>query len=99
MKKCLFVVFLVSGLAHAGRSNAIFPQVTNFGTSVQVTIWNHTEGNVTCSGFVNLSYANGQRQSENVFEYIPSRMTSYRTIYGQQFGERIVMVDHSIFCR
>ncbi len=99
MKKCLFVAILVSGLAHAQRSIAIFPQVTNYGTSVQVTIWNHTDRNVTCSGFVNLSYANGQRYTESVFEYVPSRFTSYRTIYGQQFGERIVMVDHSIFCR
>ncbi len=99
MKTCLFVSILICTLAHAGRSSAIFPQVTNYGTSVQVTIWNHTDRNVTCSGFVNLTYANGQRHSENVFEYIPSRITSYRTIYGQQIGERIMMVDHTIFCR
>ncbi len=99
MKKYFFLASLLSVLVHAASASAIFPRVTNLGTSVQVSIWNHTDRYVTCSGFVNLGYANGQRSSESVFESIPSRITSYRTIYGQPFGERIVMVDHSLFCR
>jgi hypothetical protein len=99
MKKMALLALLTSTAVFAGRTNVIFPQVTNLGSSVQVTLWNHTDRNVTCSGLVNMTYGNGVRSSESVFEYIPPNITSYRTYYGQQFGERIVHVDHSIFCR
>ena len=94
----LGLVLGVSSVAFAAKETAIFPNVYNYGTSVQVNIWNSSNRSVWCSGSVFMNLDNGQMQSENYSEYIMANFNSYKMIYPRLAGARILSVSHSIFC-
>jgi hypothetical protein len=99
MKKW-FILFVlsISSFAFSSNNSAIFPNVYSTGFNVQVSIRNHTPKFVRCSGFVYLSYQSGQRDSEYFFDNIPANFNSFRTIYPRRMNDRILSVNHSIFC-
>ena len=100
MKKFILAVTLVlSGLAFAEDEAPIFPQVFNYGNSVQIQITNHTDSYVTCSGPVWITTDKGATYSEHYFDSVMPRFTSYRRIQVRNFQDRIRFVNHSIFCR
>jgi hypothetical protein len=97
------LLFLILSLAFttatfAGKDMIVFPQVYNYGSSVQITIWNTTDRQISCSGSVWMSLQSGARETEYYFDYIGARFTSFRTIYPRTSGDRIVNVSHSISC-
>lgn len=99
MKKIFITLMLAfSATAFAEKTATIFPHVYNYGSSVQVQVWNHTDRAVNCSGFVYMNLQSGKRTSEYYFDYVSPRFTSYRSIYSRDMNDRIVSVNHSIFC-
>lgn len=99
MKKLFLVsALLFSFSALAEQEAVVFPQVYNYGTNVQVRIWNHTDRSVSCSGFVNLYYQSGARDSEYFYDHVSARFTSYRNIYPRRLNDRVMNVNHSISC-
>lgn len=92
------LVLVVSSVAFAAKDVAIFPNVYNYGNSVQVHIWNTSNRSVWCSGSVYMNLDNGQTQSENYSEYVMANFNSYKMIYPRLAGARILSISHSIFC-
>jgi hypothetical protein len=99
MKKFFLILSLVFSItAFAETETVIYPNVYNYGSSVQVSAWNYSDRTVFCSGTIYMDMANGERDSEYYFESIPAHFTSYRTFYSRRPGDRISRVSHSIFC-
>lgn len=99
MKKLILgMALLVSTAAFASSDAAIFPQVYNFGSHVQVQMYNQTTWNATCSGWLNLTFQSGRRDSLYFQDWVPARQSRFRTIYPRT-PDRIMFVNHSIFCR
>lgn len=98
--KTLFITLALAfaASAFAEEKTVVFPSVYNYGSNVQVQVWNHTDRNVNCSGFVYLNYQSGVRDQEYYFDYVSARFTSYRTIWPRRTGDRILSVNHSISC-
>lgn len=94
----LLASLLMGSVAFAEKDSVVFPQVSNFGTSVQITIWNHTDRSISCSGQVYLNYMSGFRESEYFFDYVSARFTSYKHIYARRMNDRVVNVTHRISC-
>lgn len=100
MKKLILALSLaISGLAFSGEQAAIYPQVINFGNSIQIQVWNHTDAYITCSGPVWITTETGASYSEHYFDSVMPKFTSYRRIQARNFQDRIRFVNHSIFCR
>lgn len=100
MKKFMVALALtISASAFAEKASVIFPHVYNYGSSVQVQIWNHTDKYVSCSGPLWMTTEKGVSYSEYLFDSIMPRMTAYRSFYSRDFNDRIRNVSHSIFCR
>lgn len=89
---------LISGLAMGKADTVIFPQVYNYGFSVQVSVWNYTDRSVNCNGSLFLTYQSGARETEYFFEMVPARFTSYRNINSRRLNDRITQVTHGISC-
>lgn len=99
MKKLILALLVtVSASAFAEKESIVFPRVYNYGSSVQVQVWNHTDRSVNCSGFVNITLQSGKRESEYYFDFVSARFTSYRTFYMRDLNDRVSFVNHSIFC-
>lgn len=99
MKKLIVgLSLIISSVAFAEKASLVYPQVYNFGSSVQVNVWNTTNQNVWCSGTVNMTTDKGQMESQYYNEFVSANFNSYRMIYPRQFGVRIVSVFHSIYC-
>ncbi len=99
MKNLMIALLLtISTSVFAEKVSIIFPQVYNTGSSVQVQVWNHTDRYVTCSGSIWMRTEKGQNYSEYYFDSIMPRFTAYRSFYSRDFSDRIVSVNHSIFC-
>ncbi len=97
MKKLALGFFFTLGLNAYGAS-ALFPQVLNFGTSVQVTLNNFTDEDVRCSGIISMHGYTGYVETQYYSELIVSGTTSFRTYRMARFNERISFVNHNIFC-
>ncbi len=76
----------------------IFPKVWNFGNSVQLDIWNTNRRAVSCMGRIYMYTAANQQQSEFVSEYVWGMGSVLRTYRLNNPQDRIVSVNHSIFC-
>ena len=99
MKKLILgMALLVSTTAFAKPDTAVFPQVYNFGSHVQVQIFNNSPWNATCSGWINMTFQSGRRDTINYYEMVFARSSRFRSIYPRT-PERIMFVNHSIFCR
>lgn len=99
MKKIILLTTLaLSFSAYAAKDTTVFPEIYNFGSNVQLTIRNHTDRSVTCSGLLVLRTWNGYRQSFHYFNTIPSRFVTYRNYYPQMMGDRVMNISHSIYC-
>ena len=97
-KTALAACLLVSSIALAQPDGVIFPQVYNFGYSVQVNVWNTTDQYVNCSGFLFMTTQNGFRDSQYYFDYVPPRFNSFKQIYVRRGDDRIISVSHSVMC-
>jgi hypothetical protein len=82
----------------AGPSGLIFPEVYNFGHSVQVTVRNHTNEDVRCTGSISMVSQTGQRDNESFYETVPAGMTNFKTFFNRRMGDRYVSVMHTISC-
>lgn len=99
MKKLLLTCsLLLSSVAFAETKTVVFPQVWNYGTSVQIQIWNHTDRSISCSGPVYLNMQSGERIHEYFYDFVSARFTSYRTIFSRNMNDRISSVSHMISC-
>lgn len=99
MKKIILALALtISASAFAEKASVIFPQVYNYGSSVQVQIWNHTDKYVTCSGSIWMRTEKGVSYSEYLFDSVMPRFSAYRSFYARDYNDRIQSVNHSIFC-
>lgn len=99
MKKFFSGLLLTLSFSALAETKAfIYPNVYNFGSNVQVQIWNTTDKSVTCSGFINMRTQQGHTDSEYYYEWISPRFSSYRTYYPRRSGDRIISVNHSIYC-
>ncbi|MCM2348768.1 MAG: hypothetical protein NDI69_02025 [Bacteriovoracaceae bacterium] len=99
MKKFFTGLLLaLSFTAIAENESIVYPSVYNYGYNVQVQVWNTTDRNVTCSGYVNMRTEQGHTNSEYYYDWISPRFTSYRSYYPRRANDRIISVSHSIFC-
>lgn len=99
MKTTILTLGLIfSSLAFAGKDTSVWPNVYNFGNHVQVQVWNHTDKEVRCSGFVYMDMESGERTSEHYFDWVRARGSSFRNVYPRIFNDRIRSVNHSIWC-
>ena len=100
MKNFLFALSLMfSGVALAEELPPVFPEVFNFGHSVQVTVRNYTEQNVTCSGTIYLVTMSGFRETLVYNEFVPARTSSYKNFYPRFITDRILRTSNMIFCQ
>jgi hypothetical protein len=100
MKKIILALALtISAAAFAETASTIFPRVYNYGTNVQIQVWNHTDRYVTCSGPVWMTTDSGLNISEYYFDSVMPRTTAFRTLHARNFQDPIRFVNHSIFCR
>jgi hypothetical protein len=97
MKKMILGLIL-SFSAFAGTQSVIYPQVYNYNYNVQVTIWNHTDKSVNCSGSLTLWSSNGGTQTEYISERVSPKFTFYRSFYPRISGDRFTNVTNNIFC-
>lgn len=99
MKKLILGLALtLSSFAFAEKQSMVFPQVYNFGSSIQVNVWNTTDKNFWCNGSVTMYLDNGKQESEYYTEFVSSRYNSIRMIYPREFGTRITSYYHNIWC-
>lgn len=99
MKKLfLGLMMTLSAVAFAGKESVIFPHVYNYGSSVQVQVWNTTNRMVTCSGWINMTLQSGKRDQAHYFEMLSPGFNSFRTFYTRDFNDRVMSVYHTIFC-
>lgn len=99
MKKIILgLALIISAPAFAEKASIVFPQVYNYGSSVEVQIWNHTDRYVTCSGSLWIRTEKGNSYSEYLFDHVMPRFSAYRSFYARDFNDRIQSVRHSIFC-
>ena len=97
-KMMLGLALLVSGFAYAEKEMAVFPQVYNFGTYVQVQVWNNTANMVRCSGQVYMNLSDGTRESQPFYDTVWARGQMTRSIRPRSFNTRVTSVSHSVFC-
>lgn len=98
MKKMILAFsLLTTGLAFA-ETNA-FISLSNFGSSVQLRVYNNSQVNVTCSGPVYMTTNSNRMYTEYYFESIPANFTSHRTFFSRDFRDPIRFAHHSVFCR
>lgn len=98
MKSLIFAGFLaLSSSAFAGM---VWPQVSNWGSSVEVSIWNHTDEDVRCSGSVYFSTSEGRSESHYYMSTVYKRSSDYERYYlfTTTATERITSVNHTISC-
>lgn len=99
MKNIMLVTcFLLTGTALA-QSRPIFPQISNFGNSIQLQIFNPNLNPVFCSGSVTINVIPRGMETHYVNVSIPPRMNVVRQIWPRQVGGRIANAYHSLFCR
>jgi hypothetical protein len=100
MKKIILALALsLSTAVIASENTSLFPRIYNYGTSVQIQVWNYTDRYVTCSGPLWISTQSGASYREYYFDSIMPGFTSYRIIRGRDFQDRMTYINHSIFCR
>lgn len=100
MKKLMIAAtLLITTSAFAQMSRPIYPQVMNFGNSVQVQIYNPNQKMHHCSGFVNINLIPMGTESQYFSEYIRPNSSFTRTIWLRTMGARVSHAYHSIFCR
>lgn len=98
MKKMILAFsLLVTSFAFA-ETNA-FINLSNFGSSVQLRVYNNSPLNVTCSGPVYMRTNSNRMYTEYYFEMVPANFTSHRTFFSRDFRDPIRFAHHSIFCR
>lgn len=99
MKKFFSCLLLALSFSAVAETEAIiFPHVYNYGSNVQVQIWNNTDRSVSCSGYIYMNTQQGFRDTEYYYDWISPRFSSYRSFYLRRANDRIVSVSHSIFC-
>lgn len=99
MKKVFFLIALMfSFSAFAEKAASVWPHVYNFGHAAQVQVWNHTDREVRCSGWVYMTMENGETDSQHYFDWVYARSSRHRMVYPRFSNERISHVSHSIWC-
>jgi hypothetical protein len=99
MKKIfLALVLTCTASAFAGKDAVVFPRVYNYGSSIQVQVWNHTDKTVTCSGSIFGRTVKGVSYSDFYFDTVTPSFTSYRSFYTRDFSDRFFSVRHNIYC-
>lgn len=94
MKTLIASVLLVASFSASAQ---LYPNVINWGSSVQVQIHNSTQSTYSCSGNV---YMHTQNTTESAyyFDFIPAYGSSFRSFYPLNHQTQIRFVSHSIFC-
>lgn len=95
MKK--YFLALMIAFSGSAMAQAIFPQVSNFGNQVNVSIWNHTNRDVNCSGWIYITNQQNRTESIHFFERVWRRSHLNRN-YRPRTPERIRYVNHNIWC-
>lgn len=99
MKTILFAIALVTSFS-ASAQVYVYPNIINFGNSVQVQIHNTTQDNISCSGSVNMHTQQGRMETGYYFDQIYKGSFSMRSFYlmNNTMNDRITFTNHSIFC-
>ena len=98
MKKFCFLLLLSSYLPLKADVN-IFPQIINYGSFIQVQVFNSTQENLNCSGPLYLNLGSGKIESSFYMEFIFKGQFSARSFYPIKRDDRVIFVSHSIFCQ
>lgn len=95
MKHFLALMLLI---ASASAFAMPWPNVYNFGNSVQLHIANDQDRQIWCSGYLTLQTNTGKDESQYVTEFIMAHNFIYRNFYPRTLGETFTNVYHSIYC-
>ena len=97
MRKIIFALALtVSTSVFAAQR--VISNIYNFGSSVQVHIWNSTGNFVRCSGPIQLTTESGVTYDERYNGSVFPRSSLFQTYYARDVFDRIISVRHRIFC-
>jgi hypothetical protein len=97
MKKILLVLTVLIATS-AFASFPIFPQLTNFGTSVQLTIFNPNNKDVNCSGMIYMYLIPSAVESQYFYSRVVAHTTLFKTFIPLRQNMTISTVSHSIYC-
>lgn len=98
MKKFMMVLALLTTGSVFAAPDATFPNVYNYGSQVQVQVWNHDNRQVNCNGTLWMRTQSGKSYSEYYSDWVFPRGSSYRTFYARDMNDRIASVSHNIAC-
>ena len=98
MKKLTMVLALLATGSVFAASDAVFPNVYNYGSQVQVQVWNHDNRQVHCNGTLWMRTQSGKSYSEYYSDWVFARGSSFRTFYARDLNDRIQNVSHNISC-
>lgn len=98
MKTLVFAALLA--LSSSSFASMVWPQLTNWGTSVELSIWNSTDEDIRCSGSVYFSTSAGKTESHYYFSTIYKHSSDYERYYlfSTTPGETITSANHSVSC-
>lgn len=99
MKTLIAGLFLIASLGASAQVVNVYPSVFNFGNQAQVQIFNRSEVNVDCSGWLYLNTQLGRMESHYFSARVPKGFSTMRSFYLMNFQDRITFTHNSIYCR
>lgn len=96
--KLAILGLMLSFSALAKTNTSVFPQVSNYGSSVEVRIYNYTDRPVSCSGSIYMTTQLSGNRTEYYFNMISAGFNDWRTYRLPNLSDRVISVYHSITC-
>ena len=97
MKKLLLVALFIFSLSSYAQIMPR-PYLNVFSNNIQVQVYNNTDDDIRCSGFVYGRTQTGFTESHYYSDVIYKGMRSYRNFYIRNFNNRYLSGYHNIFC-
>lgn len=99
MKTLIASVVLAASFSASAQMVNVYPRIYNFGNQAQVQVYNSSEFDVNCSGFIYLNTQRGRMESHYYSDYIYRGHSSMRFFYLRDFQDNITYSHHSIRCQ
>ena len=100
---CLFLPFILffSGLSFANRISKspsfIVPSIYNYGDHLFISVWNHFNGPIVCTGQIQYQSLEG-REHKFFYEEAPPRLTSTFLVIPENPETEISYFSHDVIC-
>lgn len=99
MKTLIATLVLAASFSASAQMVNVYPRIFNFGNQAQVQVYNTSEFDINCNGFVYLNTQRGRMESHYYSDRIYKGHSSMRSFYLMNFQDRITFSHHSIYCQ